>query len=138
MKLKIDEKRKKRYLEKLLYSKERFMDLEEWIDEKDKKSVLASEKSFQEGVESIIDIFSMLIVDLGLVISDDYANIEKLIERKIIASEQGKVITEANGLRNIVVHKYNGVNEKIFVENAKILLPSLNNFIEDLKKYIIK
>jgi len=136
MKLEIDEKRKQRYKEKIAHSRERLMDLEEWLEESREISILASEKAFQEAVESIVDIFAMLVSDMKLDISDDYSNIEKIAKRKIISQEQEKICIEANGLRNRVVHKYNKIDEKQFVESAKELVPKLNEILDKLDGFI--
>ena len=136
MKINIDEKRKQRYKEKISHSRERLMDLEEWLQESEEISILASEKAFQEAIESIIDVFAMLLSDMKLEISDDYSNIEKIEKRGIINSEEKKTCIEANGLRNVIIHRYNGVNEARFTERARELIPKLNEILDKLDSFI--
>ena len=40
------------------------------------------------------------------------------------------------GLRNRVVHKYNKIDEKQFVESAKELVPKLNEILDKLDGFI--
>ena len=136
MKISINEKRKQRYKDKTAHSRERIMDLNEWLGEAKEISVLASEKAFQEAVEAIIDVFAMLLSDMKLEIGDDYSNIEKIAKRNIINNEEEKICIEANGLRNRVIHKYNKIDEKRFVESAKELIPKLDEILNKLDSFI--
>src|SRR3989344_5714147 len=95
MKINIDEKRKQRYKEKISHSRERLMDLEEWLQES-----------------------------------------EKIEKRGIINSEEKKTCIEANGLRNVIIHRYNGVNEARFTERARELIPKLNEILDKLDSFI--
>jgi uncharacterized protein YutE (UPF0331/DUF86 family) len=72
--------------------------------------------SLQTCIESGMDIIAMKVKDLGLVVEDDYTNIEKLIQEKIIASEEGELLKEFNGIRNAIVHKYNRLDMDIIKE----------------------
>ncbi len=137
MKINIDKKRKQRYRDKIAHSRERLFDLEDWLSDSEKTSMLlASEKAFQEAVESLTDVFAMLLSDLKLEISDDYSNIEKIERRGVINKDQSKICIEANGLRNVVIHKYNKIDERRFVERAKELLPLLHGILNQFDNFI--
>ena len=132
--------RQKRYKEKIDYARDRISDLEDWNyaeEIKERKTFFASEKAFQEVVECLADILSMILSDLNLSVNDDYSNIEKLKEKNILSEENASICIEANGLRNRVVHRYNHVDEKRFIESSKELIPKLVkifNYIEDYLK----
>jgi len=131
--------RQKRYKQKIDYARDRISDLEDWLyaeDIKEKKTFFASEKSFQEVVECLADIFSMIISDLELVVNDDYSNIGKLEEKKILSEENAAICIEANGLRNRVVHRYNHVDEKKFIESGRDLIPKLIKVFDDIENYL--
>ena len=138
MKLKftIDKDRKKRYKEKIAHSRERLIDLEEWLERKEKIALLASEKAFQEAVEALTDIFAMLLSDIKLSVDDDYTNIEKIKDRGIISEEEAKICVEANGLRNIVTHRYNHFDEERFRESAKHLIIKLREILDKIENCI--
>jgi len=92
--------RAKRYKEKIGYARDRISDLEDWLyaeDIKERKTFFASEKSFQEVVECLADIFAMIISDLNLSVNDDYSNIDKLKEKKILSEENTSVWIEEQG-----------------------------------------
>ncbi len=128
----------KRINDKIEYARERINDLEAWLSEgeiKEKKAFFASEKAFQELTESLMDIFAMILSDLRMVVKDDYTNIDKLKEKNILGEDHAGIAIEANGLRNRIVHRYNSVDEKIFVESAKELLPKLTSLLQHLENY---
>lgn len=49
----------------------------------------------------------MIVKDLGLMVNDDYKNLDVLKERKIISTEMHNTMKKLNGLRNRIVHDYN-------------------------------
>jgi len=72
--------------------------------------------SLQICIESGMDIIAMKVKDLGLVVADDYTNIEKLIQGNVIALKEGELLKEFNGIRNAIVHKYNRLDMAIIKE----------------------
>jgi uncharacterized protein YutE (UPF0331/DUF86 family) len=72
--------------------------------------------SLQICIESGMDIIAMKVKDIGLVVEDDYTNIEKLIHENVIALKEGELLKEFNGIRNAIVHKYNRLDLAIIKE----------------------
>ena len=70
----------------------------------------------------------MKVKDIGLVVEDDYSNIEKLGDEGIINEEDGDLLKRFNGIRNAVVHKYG----KLDIDMVK---KALDN-IEDLSEIV--
>ena len=101
--------RRERYLEKLEVFEEElgFIDSHTICDDVTERALL---HSLQICVEISIDIVSMLVHDLGLVVGDDYTNIEKIEKEGIIGDEETDVLKGYNGLRNAIVHKYSKLN----------------------------
>lgn len=87
--------------------------------------------SLQVCVEVSLDIVSMLVKDLGMVVEDDYTNIEKLAKEGIMGTGEMKTLKEYNGLRNSIVHRYNNLDIG-FVETALEGIDKLYNIIEKL------
>ncbi len=81
-------------------------------------------------VEVTMDILAMKIKDMGLVVEDDYTNIEKLINENFIKEEQGELLKQFNGIRNAIVHKYDKLNMGIIEEAI--------NRIDDLSDVVNK
>lgn len=143
--MQLDEKRLTRYKGKLELLRERKSDIEDWLQgmtfeffQSDKKTTLAVYKAFQEAVESAMDICSMLLKDSKKTVKDDYENIKKLEEMKTIPPELAASLTEANGLRNRLVHEYNGLETKTAFESLKELLPRLGDFGREVEKWLEK
>ncbi len=72
--------------------------------------------SLQVCIESGMDIIAMKVKEIGLVVEDDYTNIEKLVQGNAIALKEGGLLKEFNGIRNAVVHKYNSLEMAIIKE----------------------
>jgi len=72
----------------------------------------------------------MLLKDLGFRVEDDYSNIEKLVELKVIDEELGEKLKTCNGLRNWLVHRYNRIDTKIVLESVDEVKGILMKFIE--------
>jgi len=119
--------RKEKYLKKI----ENFEKEKEYIqqhDIEDDTTERAILYSLQVCVETTTDIIAMKVKDIGLVVEDDYSNIEKLVEEGIINEEDADLLKRFNGIRNAVVHKY----DKLDIDMVK---KALDN-IEDLSEIV--
>ena len=126
--------RKKRYKEKIELADKRIAEIEEWLPSvEDERSKLASYKAFQEVSEAISDIIAMLLKDKGKLVEDDYKNIESLKTLKIIDENDVKILEDANGLRNRIIHKYNKTDDEIAKESIKSLLPHIKFILKKLE-----
>ncbi len=128
--------RKKRYQEKIELAEKRILEAEEWIPLQDEKSKLAAYKAFQEIVEAISDIIAMLLKDKGKLIEDDYKNIEKITQLKMLDEKDAKILEDANGLRNRIIHKYNRTDDAIAKESIQNLLPQLKTILKKFEHAI--
>ena len=134
------ESRLKRYLEKIKMAEERLKYAEAWIEDarNDEKSKFAVYKCFQEATESITDIFSMILKDKKKITRDDYTNFEEIRKMKILDNELKSAIIEANGLRNRLVHEYNGISDAIALDSIKDLIGDIHKIIKRVKKWLAK
>jgi len=66
-------------------------------------------KEYQELVESITDLAAMTAKDQNKIVEDDYSNLDKLATTLHLNTEHTIQLKKANGLRNILVHEYNGI-----------------------------
>lgn len=107
--------RKERYLEKLeLFEEElEFIASHTICDDVTERALL---HSLQTCVEISVDIAAMLTKDAGLVVEDDYTNIEKLSREGIIGTKEEGALKEYNGLRNSIVHRYGNLDMGRVVE----------------------
>jgi uncharacterized protein YutE (UPF0331/DUF86 family) len=138
----MDEERAKRYEEKLNFVSERMEDIESWLPERteefllDKKTRLAVYKAFQEAVETCLDVVAMLCKDEKIMPKDDYQNLEELYQRGLMNPGLKGALARANGLRNILVHRYNLVEDRLAFESIRELLPSLSQFVDWVEKWL--
>lgn len=130
--------RLERYKQKLDLISLRKDELEEWSKDffKEEKSKLACYKAFQEIAESIFDIVAMTIKDNQNMPGDDYSNINKLFQLKLINTDLKESLKEINGLRNRITHEYNGLNDKTAFESMEALIPAIEKFVEIIEKWI--
>lgn len=138
--LEISKERKKRYLEKLEEADELVKDIESWHTGtedllEDKAMRKAVYKSFQEVMEVIADICTMFVSDSDKVIGDDSDNIEKA-SGELFSNDLERNLLEANGLRNRVVHDYNGFDDRIALNSIEKQVENLERFRREAKKWI--
>ena len=95
-------------------------------------------KEFQEAIEAMTDICALIRRGLNSSAKDDYTNIDFLVEKKVIDSKTGKKMKEANGLRNRLVHEYDGLNDMLAYESMKELLNHLKSFSQEVLKWMKK
>ncbi len=138
----MEEKRKKRYLQKIAELEDRLGFLETHMGGKEDflaNRVLrkAMYKEFQEAVEMLSDLAAMTVKDSKKLVEDDYTNLERActILRKDHLEEHMK---KANGLRNVLIHEYNSIIDKLAYESMVELLPSIFEFKEGVKEWIAR
>jgi uncharacterized protein YutE (UPF0331/DUF86 family) len=143
----MEEGRKTRYREKLARLKEYHGLLEKWLHEDDLdtliqennyRNIFSTYHSGQLAIEVLTDIAAMIVKDLGLVVRDDYKNFDVLKEQRIINFEIYKSIKELNGLRNRLVHDYNGLVDKIAWNTLTRLSDSFLSFHSVVEKWLTK
>jgi uncharacterized protein YutE (UPF0331/DUF86 family) len=134
--------RASRYKDKLNLISKRIEQTHDWLggvsSEKfleDDKTKLASYKAFQEAVEACLDIVAMMCKDLGIESKDDYSNLENL---EILTRSSKKILIEANGLRNHLVHRYNRRDDLLALESMISLLPGIAAFCEEVVAWLEK
>jgi uncharacterized protein YutE (UPF0331/DUF86 family) len=132
-----------RYKDKINFISERCQDIEDWLSEydatdfiSDKKTRLAVYKAFQELVEASFDIAAMTCKDLKIIPKDDYTNIDLLFEKKLIGNDLRNALSEANGLRNRLVHRYTDIDDCIAFDSIMALLPDILDFSEGIEKWL--
>jgi uncharacterized protein YutE (UPF0331/DUF86 family) len=143
--IELSSERLKRYKGKEKILKKYISELKKWIkgDDVNKfKNDLSLRDQFsiyhiyQLIIEVISDISAMLVKDLQEIPKDDYSNLEFLNENDIISDKLIRDLKKANGLRNRVVHNYNGIDEQIAYKGIKEYLPSLENFLEVIQDWL--
>lgn len=83
-----------------------------------------------------MDLSAMKTKDIGLVVEDDYTNIEKLIKNDTISMKDGALLRKYNDIRNAIVHKYDWLDIEI-VEEAFSKIDELSDVILKIVEWTI-
>ena len=143
----MEEERIKRYTDKLEYLNQTIENLNNWTENIDSKKFIERLElqkqygiyhAFQIGIEIISDLVSMIVKDVKLIPKDDYSNINILKNKKIISADLAAKLREANGLRNRIVHDYNGLDNVMAYNGLKNLLKYFLEFKVKAKEWLKK
>ena len=141
----MEEERIKRYSDKIDYLNQTIENLYDWIEGINSKDFVENidlqkqygiYHAFQIGIEIITDLTSMMVKDSRTIPKDDYTNIKIIENKKIISSDLAAKLREANGLRNRIVHNYNGLDNSIAFERLTHLLNHFKPFKEKVKEWL--
>lgn len=86
--------------------------------------------SLQTSIESTVDLVAMLVKDLGVPVEDDSTNIRKIVDMRDIKISLGEKLIKANGLRNILVHRYNSIEDEIILSTSSEVIDLLYEWLE--------
>jgi len=97
----------------------------------------ACERLLQVSIEVIIDICSLLVsgLRLGLPAEEDDL-FRKLVEAGIMTKEMGETLREIKGFRNILVHQYAQVDDRIVYEAVNTKLGDFALFKQEALAYL--
>ncbi|MHA1130559.1 MAG: type VII toxin-antitoxin system HepT family RNase toxin [Candidatus Helarchaeota archaeon] len=113
----MDELRLKRYKDKINYIVDKLKDIPRQPKTEFEKDGIFY--AVQTSIEAMMDIIAMLVKDLGTPVKDDANNIAVIIQKRKLKPKLGEDLNKANGLRNILVHRYNKVDEDIVLNSIK-------------------
>jgi len=143
----MEEERIKRYNDKLEYLNQTIEHLNEWTENIDSRDFIESLElqkqygiyhAFQIGIEIITDLVSMIVKDVKLIPKDDYSNINIIKNKKIVSEDLAAKLREANGLRNRIVHDYNGLDNEIAYNVLRNLIKYFQEFKVKAKEWLKK
>lgn len=137
----MEEDRKKRFFQKLETLEDRLTFIEDnfaGIEDLKENRILrkALYKEFQELAESLGDLSAMMIKAEGKLVKDDYTNLDGL--HSYLDPGTIKDLKKANGLRNVLVHDYNGIIDELAFESMKDVLPSFWTFGSVVREWLQK
>ncbi len=91
----------------------------------------------QVSIDAAMDVIAMLCKDLGITVRDDYSNIDDLESLNIFQKDLLKNLRRLNGLRNVLVHRYNKIEEEErIIQEKKNFVDNLKKFVKDVEKVI--
>lgn len=89
-------------------------------------------QAFQEACEAATGLAAMVVVDAGHDAMDDYVNFDEAAKAGRRIAGHLDALKEATGLRNRLVHEYNGLGHRIALEAIPELVPALRAFLEEV------
>lgn len=109
--------------------------LEEYLDSKrDRRAI---ERILQLVVEVATDINNMILKSLGSTVATDYYNsFIDLSEEEIISAEFAIKIAPSTGLRNILVHEYEEIDDKVVYSSIDDALKYYKEYIKIIGLYL--
>ncbi|NVM35511.1 MAG: DUF86 domain-containing protein [Candidatus Lokiarchaeota archaeon] len=130
----MDELRSKRYRDKIQHIFNYIQELPlEPKNELEKRGIFYS---LQTSIEAMVDLIAMLVKDLGIQVKDDNINISEIVKVRNLEFELGEKLKKANGLRNIIVHRYNEIDEKLILDSVEVVKNLLLHWIEIIEECI--
>ncbi len=130
----MDELRSKRYQDKIQHIFDYIQELPlEPKNELEKRGIFYS---LQTSIEAMIDLIAMLVKDLGIQVKDDNINISEIVKIRKLNPELGQKLEKANGLRNIIVHRYNKIDEQIILDSVGEIKDLLLHWIEIIEECV--
>lgn len=91
---------------------------------------------FHTSIQALMDIIAMICKDLGIDVQDDYSNIEHLADIPVIDSETISYLKKLNGLRNVLVHRYNHIETNLISDEIDEITEKIFNILEKMEKII--
>lgn len=97
----------------------------------------ASEKTIELAIEAVISIVSMIVSQnkYGLPQSEDDL-IAILKEKKILSKDVAAIIQQMKGFRNVLVHRYDQVNDHLAYETMSENIGDFAKFEKEIRKYL--
>ncbi|MBD3256160.1 MAG: DUF86 domain-containing protein [Candidatus Lokiarchaeota archaeon] len=142
----LGKKRIERYIEKFEHLKKLNNKLNEWTKSLDEEGFVALDLKEQYGIyhafqiiaEIITDLIAMSVKDLKIKPKDDYSNIDCLKEQNFISEDLSKELKKVNGLKNILVHDYNGIDDSLAFKNIKEDINIIKHFQKVVQEWLKK
>ncbi|MHA1851771.1 MAG: type VII toxin-antitoxin system HepT family RNase toxin [Candidatus Thorarchaeota archaeon] len=128
--------RNTRYKTKMLYIQACLTKIEEVLPTPSGIVLMGVFYAISTAIEAAIDMVAMLCKDMGIMPKGDYENIQSILEQGLISKNLAEDLKKCNGLRNFLVHQYNGVDDDIVLESIPYVGTALVKFNEIVEVYL--
>ncbi len=132
----MEKERKNRYLEKIQYIMNSIDEIEQVLPSPSGIALKGVFYNLTSSIDACLYLIAMLSKDLGIVPQGDYENIQQLRRHNFIDENLANELIKCNGLRNFLVHRYNGIDDAIVLESIPFVKAALMRFIELLEAYL--
>jgi len=128
-------KRIERYRKKIEFIIEKITKLPENLTD-DEYLLDALYYRLQISINVLMDLIAMLCKDLGIIVRDDYSNLENLKKKLLLDNQLIDGLRFLNGLRYVLNYKYNKIDEKLILNNKEKIKNIILEFIENLERIL--
>jgi uncharacterized protein YutE (UPF0331/DUF86 family) len=90
----------------------------------------------QISIDACMDIIAMPFNDLGILVGDDHENIDPLKGLGLMDAALLDYMHKLNGLRNVLVHKYNKIENELISSEKDTIVTSMLTFITAVEEII--
>lgn len=132
----MDKLRRSRYLDKTGYIIKSIPLAEKVLPQPNEIETNALYYLLLTSIESALDLVAMMVKDSSKIPKGDRHNIQLLKELGFINETTADELSLCNGLRNVLVHRYNGIDKLIVLESVPNVLTTLNEFLKDVEAYL--
>jgi uncharacterized protein YutE (UPF0331/DUF86 family) len=97
----------------------------------------ACERLLQLSIEAVIGVCHLLVTGLRLGIPAEEDDLfEKLVAAGVISPQTRETLKEMKGFRNILVHEYARIDDRMVYEVARSRLGDFETFKEEILRYL--
>ena len=132
----MDQIRKTRYKTKMRYIIDSLLLADNLIQNPNDVEERALYYCLFTSIESTMDLIAMLIKDRGNIPMGDNHNIDYLVKEGIASAELALHLKRCNGLRNVLVHQYNGIDREIVLDSFKDVKNTLMQMVRYMETYL--
>lgn len=95
------------------------------------------ERFFHIAIEGLLDLIKMIVTDMELgTFKSNYEAVQLLVQNKLLAQNFLSLIKKIIGLRNIIVHEYDKIDDEIIYSILKKNLKDLEKIFNAIKSII--
>ncbi|MGY5875218.1 MAG: DUF86 domain-containing protein [Candidatus Thorarchaeota archaeon] len=132
----MDAQRRARYKTKIKYILESMRIIDQLIPEPDEIQTRALYYIIFTSIESTMDLVAMFIKDRGGIPKGDKSNIDFLEAESYIQPNISKHLKKCNGLRNVLVHQYNGIDREIILRSVSDVRTTMTQLVVMMEEYL--
>jgi uncharacterized protein YutE (UPF0331/DUF86 family) len=107
--------------------------------ENDFRLIGNTERYLQLSAQCVIDVCQLIAVEESIkMVGENREIVSELRGRRIITEKTASNLTKMVGMRNVLVHEYGEIDNKMVYETLKNNMNDFEDFIEEIKKYFNK
>lgn len=103
----------------------------------DIKTKRSCERLLQLMIECVIDICKLVVFGLKLGFpSEEFDLFNKMLDKKILSKKIVSILKKMRGFRNILVHEYAKVDDRLVFDSIKKRLSDFEKFKKEILKFL--